>query len=137
MKETQRVIRFRTFNPKYNEFHYWGFIDGHFKGPPTGSGLTIEECSQSDRFSGLQDSKGVDIYESDVLKSNHFHDGKKMHFLYHRILWDHKHTGWMAASSKSTDLTEPGNTQLWVYARNAEDFEVIGHIYDPKFSHLL
>lgn len=60
-------LKFRVWNPRYKSFNYWGFINGHFIGVPTGSGMTIEECSKSLRFSSLKDSKGVEIYEGDRL----------------------------------------------------------------------
>lgn len=69
----KRIIKFRCWNPRHNSFNYWGFIDGYFIGPPTGSGLTIEACSKSDRLTGMLDRSGEDIYEGDIVK---FIDGE-------------------------------------------------------------
>lgn len=66
----EREFKFRCWNPRYKEFSTWGFMpDGHFKGIPTGSHMSIDECkTYSQMFTGLKDKNGKEIYEDDVVK---------------------------------------------------------------------
>lgn len=85
----------------------------------------IADC----QFTGLRDKNGKEIYESDVLKSFHFNDGHKDHYLYHEVKWSEIYLCWVAVSvSNTSDDLIQGNPQLWVYVKNTQ-FEVCGNIY--------
>jgi len=62
-----KEIKFRQkLKPEYvksygDSFHYWGYVDEGFTSP-FGANQVV---GSSQQFSGLQDSKGVDIYEGD------------------------------------------------------------------------
>ncbi len=64
-----REIKYRCWIEKYKEFKYWGFINGLFVSPPTGSNISIEECKEnSTQYTGLKDKNGKDIYDGDFLR---------------------------------------------------------------------
>lgn len=63
------VIKFRVFIKQWNIFKYWGFLNNCFVGPPTGSGLTLEYCSNnSEQFIEAHDTNGIEIYKGDILR---------------------------------------------------------------------
>jgi hypothetical protein len=117
-----REIKYRVWNDRYKEFTYWGFIDGTFKGPPTGSGLSIEECKKlSQQFTGLKDKQGREIYESDIVlwsyRREWWNDGpgsKKV-----IVAWDSYNTGFSPFCECDVEGQYPGG-----------EFEVIGNIYE-------
>lgn len=113
-------LKFRIWNPRYNEFNYWGFDEHGFKGPPTGSGFSIQDCSKSDRLTGRQDSKGEDVYEGDVWQRGDFLGVIKFEY-----------GGWQIMTHELS-----GNIQYPSFYSNVNTGEVIGHIYDPKYSEL-
>jgi len=84
------------------------------------------------QFTGLTDSKGVEIYEGDIVKCYHFTDDSGHHFIKHIIKWSEKFNGWFAMNAKSKS-DDDGSIQLWVYMKsNKHTTEVIGNIHQNQ-----
>ena len=83
-------------------------------------------------FTGIKHKNKNDVFEGDILKSLHFIDakGEKL-FLYHRVEWCERLTGWLAINMLNRTGDEVnGNPQLWCYVK--DEFEIIGNIHDHK-----
>lgn len=101
-------IRFRIFNPKYNEFKYWGFEGNGFTGIPTGSGLTIEFCkNHSELYVGV-DRNGKECFVSDICKD------KKGNYFF--IFWNGTSVVYVYNGHTTQSPTHP--------------FNVVGNVYE-------
>lgn len=70
-----------------------------------------------------------EIYEGDVLKSLHYVEGKKKHYLYHVVVWNEKYGIWSLTNreNKTDDINVNGNVQMWCYMKSTE-FTISGFI---------
>lgn len=108
---------------KYYIAKFFGVLDETHEVVPETVGQFIKHL-ENDR----------ELYEGDVLRSHHFWEGKKEHFLYHEVKWDDEFLCWKAVSinnSEGESIKAHGNPQLFVYLRNTNNTHVvIGSIFD-------
>lgn len=133
----QRIIKFKGKSD--NGQWYYGYLttDSYnhlFIESVSGTSVYTSKVKKETvgQFTGLSDKNGKEIYGGDILKSFHFKNvNGKDEFLYHKIIWSEKLTGWQCVSSGQTGQEHNGNPQLWVYVKNTQ-FEVCGNLYDTQ-----
>jgi len=83
-----------------------------------------------EQFTGLQDSKGLDIYEGDIVFARDGFVGPRR-----EIVWSDKNHGW--AYKRLDDITNAANVSLLgkvslINAHNMDRVEIIGNIHQTK-----
>ena len=68
-----REIKFRQpiiVDGKFSRFHYWGFIDGQFRGVAVGNGGLDKAKEESEQYTGYLDGCNNEIFDGDFFKSS-------------------------------------------------------------------
>jgi uncharacterized phage protein (TIGR01671 family) len=130
-----REIKFRTWNPddKRMEYPLVFAICSNGKLQP------LIKCSDNNRaykdyplmqYTGLKDKNGKEIYEGDIVNIGIIngsgklpYDGKEKERIV-QVIWSE------FRSSFAIKFNENANTDLFNYARNGKEFEIIGNIFE-------
>ena len=91
-----REIKFRQRNKNNGQWFYWGFINGKWVNPKQQTNYANPE--DSDRFVGLPDKNGKEIYERDTVQS--IRDKWT-------VFWREKWAGFFLQNIKDTKWLEP------------------------------
>ena len=123
-----REIKFRQplFKPngKFFRWHYWGDIDDGFVSPVCGN-----IGRNSLEYTGLKDSKGVEIYEGDVLKYS-IYDEERTGVIKYEDKWAQFYLSTKNKYGVGVGLT---SVHSWYYNNSDNDetdVEIIGNIYE-------
>lgn len=90
------------------------------------------------RSTGKYFADDTQLYENDILKSLHFVEGNKKHYMYHIVKWSNIYDCWMAINrenynyefEKDRDKWSNGNLPLWVYFDTALEYEICGNVFE-------
>ena len=125
-----REIKFRQRNVKNGQFHIWGMDGGIWRNPLWQDNFV--HPNESDQYTGLKDSKGVEIYEGDVLKYS-IYDEERTGVIKYEDKWAQFYLSTKNKYGVGVGLT---STHAWYY--NADDdgtgVEIIGNIYENPSS---
>lgn len=119
-----KTPKFRTWNPKFKYFEYWGFNNDvendkfYFIGPPSGGGFVSSEiCKNTTRYTGLKDKNGKEIYEGDIIK-NFGYEHKTA-----TVKWSKRKASFIVKFPQDKE----SKSLYW-----SKKFEVIGNIHENK-----
>jgi len=105
-----REIRFRQRNKNNGQWFYWGLVNGEWVNPKQQDNYDNPE--DSDRFTGLPDKNGKDIYEGDII----------------RFIWDNRK--WTQKVIFSNCGFYPAQFDIGLGEFPLINIEVIGNIYE-------
>lgn len=149
-----REIKFRGIGLHSGKMIYGGYMsavsafDGRYMYGPikvkqgqvlhriVDSNGTFEEIDPETlgQFTGLHDCEDREIWEGDILQSDHFEDYSGKNYLNHIVKWSDKLSCWMAVNVCNKDdidiETGSGNCMMFAYLRSAVDCKVIGNIHE-------
>lgn len=109
-----REIKFRQY--LNGKFHYWGYVDEFGFTSPLSNNPDLE----SERFTGLKDKNGVEIYEGDIIR---YYQPYAKRTDEHIVKWDTEWAGFGLFEKYNKWCKESD----WV---KIQDLEVIGNIHE-------
>lgn len=106
------TIKYRQWL-KYGRFHYWGYLKEDIFIAPCGPN---DAAAPSEKFTGLTDINGKEIYEGDVVEDS---KGRG------EVLWVQEHCSFLVAVAGGFFRLENGNAEY-----RLTETEVIGNIHE-------
>lgn len=81
-------------------------------------------------YTGATDTKGIRIFEGDIIRTFHFTADKKDYYLKHYVKWDDSKHAFIAVSCASKQI-ETGNGTCFLYVLlKQQSPESVGNIHD-------
>ena len=119
-----REIRFRAWH-KEAEQYCEGSTSNMFQWLQDGQPVILEQ------YTGLKDCEGKEIYEGDIVRSEHFIDlDGEQHYVRHTCEWSNKYSGWYFRNNAES-FDGDGGLQAFVMMKflNARKIKIIGNIH--------
>jgi len=123
-----REVKFRAWSKSSERFHEWKDIQHlHIH-------TVFNMCSDTlviEQYTGLKDCDGVEIYEGDIVRSEHFIDlDGEQHYVRHTCEWSNKYSGWYFRNNAES-FDGDGGLQAFVMMKflNARKIKIIGNIH--------
>ena len=141
-----REIKFRAWNgsqmiePRSNCYyqHYLSFCGGIVQKSSEGMDCLgggdvwrLVDKTVLMQYTGLKDCEGKEIYEGDIVRSEHFIDlDGEQHYVRHTCEWSNKYSGWYFRNNAES-FDGDGGLQAFVMMKflNARKIKIIGNIH--------